>query len=137
MTERAPAQLRCDECAYWRHAEARDGHCRLLAPYPGTDPNLPAHWGRTKRDDFCGDFCGKNDSKARRFVSCEQCLFWVHVPGGITPIDLADQLPAWWSRAGHCMRHPPRPATLSGSKAHWRVTHESDGCCEGAKKLAE
>ena len=134
MTE-AQGLLRCDECAYWRHGLAPDGLCRLLAPLPGDEPNVPAHWVRTRREDFCGEWRAKDEVEARRFVSCARCRFWAHVAGGITPIDLADELPEWWARAGHCKRHPPRAATLPGAKAHWRVTHESDGCCEGAKKI--
>lgn len=135
MTE-ARGLLRCEECAYWRHAEAPDGHCRLLAPFAGDyESNVPAHWARTRRDDFCGEWRAKDDIEARRFFFCARCRYWEHVAGGITPIDLADQLPEWWARAGHCKRHPPRPGTLPGAKAHWRATHESDGCCEGAKKI--
>ena len=136
MTKYAPGEPRCDKCVFWRHAEARDGLCRLLAPWAGDEPNAVAHWVRTKHEDFCGAFQAKEDANARRFVFCAQCRYWEHVPGGIMPIDLADRLPAWWSRAGHCKRHPPRAATLPGAKAHWRATHKSDGCYEGVERLA-
>lgn len=125
----------CKSCAYWRRSEAVDGSCRLLAPRPGDAPNLPAHWARTRPEDFCGSWLAAKANNDRRFVDCARCLYWVHAPGGITPIDLADELPGWWTLAGHCNRHPPRASTLSAIKAHWLVTHASDGCFEGAEKL--
>lgn len=130
-THRGPI---CGDCAFWRHNEAKDGHCRLLAPWPCADPNIPAHWARTRREDFCGEWRAKNDAAVPHYVACGRCSFWEHVGGGITPIDLANQLPVWWSRAGHCKRHPPRATTLPGAKALWLVTHESDGCCEGKER---
>ncbi|WP_428990557.1 hypothetical protein [Methylocapsa aurea] len=63
------------------------------------------------------------------------CRYWQHDPGGIMPVDLADELTDWWARAGHCNRHPPHPSSLSAAKAHWLVTHASDGCFEGIEKL--
>jgi hypothetical protein len=137
MTKYAPAELSCDKCVFWRHAEAMDGICRLLAPRPGVEPNPPAHWGRTRREDFCGEWRAEDDAKTHGFVSCAHCRYWAHVPGGIMPIDLSDQLEEWWSRAGHCKRHPPRPSTLSGAKAHWLVTNEIDGCFEGMEKPSQ
>jgi hypothetical protein len=134
MTDRGYKPPTCGECAFWRRAEAPDGHCRLLAPWPGADPNIPAHWARTRPEDFCGDWRARNDAAAPHYVTCARCRFWEHIAGGITPVDLADQLPVWWSRAGHCKRSPPRPSALPGNKAFWLATHESDGCFEGKER---
>ena len=48
MTKYTPGEHSCDRCVYWRHAEARDGLCRLLAPWAGDEPNAVAHWVRLR-----------------------------------------------------------------------------------------
>ncbi len=130
MSETAHHHPLCGDCAHWVHAEAKSGLCRLHAPSPGDEPNAPAHWPRTRREDFCSSWLAKG-AEAPRMICCVGCRYWEHVAGGITPIDLADQLMSWWAKAGHCKQAAPSPSTLPGHRAFWRATHEKDGCFAG------
>jgi hypothetical protein len=35
---------------------------------------------------------------------------------------------AWWTHAGICARHAPRPAAEPGPRAFWRATQDMDFC---------
>jgi hypothetical protein len=56
--------------------------------------------------------------KARTFIYCEFCVFWVDDEGGM----------------GRCQRHALVPSTTSkaGAMAVWPVTTGGDGCGDGA-----
>ncbi|MFY9626546.1 MAG: hypothetical protein WAK03_00125 [Methylocystis sp.] len=133
MFDGAPAGFSCGKCAFWLHFMDRDGHCRLHAPSPVGVVNEVARWPRTHSEAFCGEGREPDDTDLRR-VACAECIYWKHPKDGLRPVDLLDQLSAWWSRAGHCQRVAPRPSSASGYRACWRATHESDSCFQGKKK---
>jgi len=121
----------CGTCAHWRHLGEELGLCRLLAPWPGETRDEVAHWPATRRSAACGEWRAARPD-APQPTSCGGCRHWRHHQEGIDPVDRRDQLPSWWSGAGHCMRHAPRPAGIPGHRAFWRATNAKDGCFEGA-----
>ncbi len=120
----------CGNCIFWKHLTDHTGACRLHAPAPAEDRDEVAHWAHTFNEDYCGEWLAQ-DAFAAKATACKNCCYWAYTEGGLTPIDRRDQLEAWWSRAGHCLRFAPQPAALPGHKAFWRATHEDDSCFDG------
>lgn len=121
----------CGNCAHWRHMGEQVGLCRLHAPTTSDERDEVAHWPTTRRDATCGDWRATG-SDAPQPVLCGDCRYWRHHRDGIDPVDRRDQLPSWWSAAGHCQRRAPYPSGRPGHRAYWRATNAKDRCFEGA-----
>ena len=121
---------KCGSCAFWGHLTDDTVACRLRAPTPSDERDEVAHWAQTFHEDYCGEWVANGETAPTATV-CKRCIYWSYLERGLTPVDLRDQLPGWWARAGHCLRHAPQPSGMSGHKAFWCVTHENDSCFEG------
>ena len=133
MHERHRDVCNCGDCAFWKHLNDSDGDCRLHAPCPSDSLDEVTHWPRTRAEQGCGDGRIKDDT-ALMPVACAACIYWRHPIEGLHPINVRDQLSEWWSQAGRCVRHSPRPSPEPGSRAFWRATHANDSCFEGKTK---
>ncbi len=61
-------------------------------------------------------------------------IHW-HQPDG-KPVPMAERRgvpPEWWEASGFCTRYAPSPGSVPRQQTHWRVTHEDDGCGDGAE----
>jgi hypothetical protein len=120
----------CAACVHWSRSRDDDGICRRRAPHPGVRGEEVAHWPRTRGVQGCGD--GALAPAPAAEVTCGNCVFWRRPAHGFSPVDRGDMPMAWWTHAGYCGRHAPRPATEPGARAFWRATSSADGCGEGA-----
>jgi hypothetical protein len=135
MMENNDSSRRCGRCRFWQHLTDHTGACRLRAPAPGESRDEVAHWAHTFNEDRCGEW-EESGSGAPGRTQCGNCVYWSFKTGGLTPVDMLDQLAQWWARAGHCQRLAPIPSELPGHKAFWRATHWNDGCFDGKTRSA-
>jgi len=125
----------CADCAYWRRGHDNEGVCRRRAPDASPHGEEVAHWPQTHGFQGCGD--GASASSHDGGVACRDCAFWRRPANGFSPIDRGDMPRSWWTHAGYCGRHAPRPASEPGARAFWRATSSGDGCGEGAARRDE
>jgi hypothetical protein len=123
----------CQECACWAKINQRDGSCRRHAPHVSGTIDEVTHWPLTHFDDQCGEAIDAQTSSTHG-VACAACVHWRRQPDGLSPYNRRDQPSEWWRHAGHCTRFPPWPSSELGSRAYWRVTHETDSCFDGKSK---
>jgi hypothetical protein len=123
----------CHVCAFWEHSENDDGRCRRHPPPAAGEVDEVAHWPLTHSRDSCGEGIPAAPGKIR-YVRCASCDYWHSSPGGIEPMQRRDQPMTWWRQAGRCVRLAPLPSPEPGPRAHWSVTHVTDGCAEGKAK---
>lgn len=132
MIDALTTLLRCKDCAFWESRSTHVGLCRAAAPVQGRVIDEVAHWPETDAQEGCGDGVAHQGDPVQ-LIRCGSCAFW-HQPNpgdGLQPLDRKDHALKWWSQAGHCRRHKPRPSSNPGHRGLWRVTNESDGCAEG------
>jgi hypothetical protein len=123
--------VRCDRCAFWRQLGDGFGLCHCHAPKPRDRAEPVAHWPVTDPAQGCGDGIA-TEEQANARTRCGDCVFWTTNPGGgLTPQNRGDERWSWWSEAGRCLRHAPRPSSFPGNRGFWAATHKDDGCSEG------
>jgi hypothetical protein len=132
MSDAGSGLTACGGCAFWRSIGRVSGSCHRRAPEPGHGTAETAHWPETEAAEGCGDGLAAATS-ATRLTACRDCVHWreARAGHGLVPLDQRDHVKGWWSQAGYCVRHAPRPAAQPGYRGFWRATHATDGCAEG------
>ena len=125
----------CQACRFWATTNGHNGRCKRNAPQPTESADEIACWPETFLTDLCGQGEGR-EGPAAGMVSvevahCTDCAFWSAAKDGIYPVDRLGGRVQWGREAGYCKRYSPSPASSSGHRGFWRVTHHSDNCAEG------
>lgn len=133
----------CGVCIYYFKPDAatETRRCHRHSPAPGREENELTEWPNVTANQRCGQGSLGNDP-ARAFVRCEACTHWFWPQGGV-PYDgptagnwwgsADDRGQAWWRGAGLCLSRAPTPGVEIGDEpTHWKVTHFSHGCGDGA-----
>ena len=130
----APAP-NCAGCAFWRKQRENEGLCCRHAPEASNRPEEVAHWPQTHSRQWCGE--GVAAAQLPIGLRCADCVFWRHPDRGLNPVDRGDMLMAWWTHAGVCARHAPRPNSAPGPRGFWRATKDADFCGDGVAREHE
>lgn len=125
----------CAGCAFWRKQRENEGLCCRHAPEASTRPEEVAHWPHTRSRQWCGEGVAATQLPIR--LHCADCVFWRHPDGGLNPVDRGDMQMLWWTHAGVCARHAPRPDTAPGPRGFWRATKDVDFCGDGVARENE
>jgi hypothetical protein len=132
MTNAPDRPSSCAHCVYWQKLRDNEGLCRRHAPDAAIRSEQVAHWPQT----HAGQWCAEGSIAARPRAVCAACEFWRHVEGGLNPTDRGDMPMAWWTRAGLCVRHAPRPSSEPGTRGFWQATVDADSCGDGLVREA-
>ncbi|MGD0185299.1 MAG: hypothetical protein ABSC25_08610 [Roseiarcus sp.] len=125
----------CAHCAFWFRMREHEGICRRHAPESGMRSEEVAHWPLTHAHQWCAE--GALAASPAPGSTCADCSYWRRPEGGLNPVDRGDMTMAWWTRAGNCAHHAPRPVSEPGARAFWRATHSADSCGEGLPRQAD
>ncbi len=137
-----PLVVHCQDCAFWLSFGKEAGSCRRFAPPPSQHVDDTGFWPETLAVNSCGEGIVKTDPGVPGTVSCGDCAYWhrQNPDQGVIPLRRTDLPADWWRAAGFCTRHAPRAEYQSQwrtvTRAHWRATHVTDHCGEGARRVA-
>jgi hypothetical protein len=129
MSDNTVRPANCAACAFWRKLREHEGLCARRAPETSIHPDEPAHFPQTHDWQWCGD--GVAAEPMSIGSRCADCAYWRRPEAGLNPLNRRDVPMAWWTRAGICARHAPRPVPEPGARSFWRATEGTDFCAEG------